>query len=137
MKKVSKTVSNMWFDGELRRLKKLKRKAYFKFLKKSVVFSKTEYNKIKNHYERVIRTKKAKYYKQELEKYQTDARSLCNTINKIVGKSCYKPLNCVEVNNTIVCDEYKIADHFNTYFSCIAKKLTTQLPLPNQQKSSF
>ena len=63
MKKVSKTVSNMWFDGELRRLKKLKRKAYFKILKKSNVFSKTEYNKIKNHYERVIKTKKAKYYK--------------------------------------------------------------------------
>ena len=31
----------------------------------------------------------------------------------------------------------KIADHFNTYFSSIAKKLTTQLPPPNQQKSSF
>ena len=32
IKKVSKTVSNMWFDGELRKLKKLKQKAYFKFL---------------------------------------------------------------------------------------------------------
>ena len=32
MKKVSKAVSNMSFDGELRRLKKLNRKAYFKFL---------------------------------------------------------------------------------------------------------
>ena len=31
MKKVSKTVSDMWFDGELRRLKKLKRKNYFIF----------------------------------------------------------------------------------------------------------
>ena len=115
MKKVSKTVSNMCFDGEFRRLMKLKQKAYFKFLKKSNVFSKNEYNKIKNHYERVIKTKKAKYYKQQLEKYQTDARKLWNTINKIVGKSCYKPPNCVEVNNTIVSDEQKIADHFNTY----------------------
>ena len=59
MKNVSKTVSNWWFDGELRRPKKLKAKAYFKFLKKSDVFSKTEYNKIKNHYERVIKTKKS------------------------------------------------------------------------------
>ena len=45
-------------------------------------------------------------------------------MNKIVGKSCYKPPNCVEVNNTIVSDEQKIADYFNTYFSSIPKKLT-------------
>ena len=101
------------------------------------MFSKTEYNNIRNHYEQVIQTKKAKYYKQQLEKYRTDARSLWNTINKIVGKSCYKPSNCVEVHNTIVSDEQKIADYFNTYFSSMAKKLTTQLPPPNQQKSSF
>ena len=72
-------------NGELRRLKKLKRKAYFKFLKKSDVFFKTEYDKIKNHYERVIKTKKkilqtaagkvsnrrkkfVKYYKQNCRK---------------------------------------------------------------------
>ena len=127
----------LWFDEELRRLGKLKRKAYFKFFKKSEVFSKTDYNKIKIHYEGVIKTKKAKYYKEQLENYQTDARSLWITINKIVGKSCYKPPNCVKVYNRIVSDEQKRVDYFNTYFSSIAKKLTTQLSPPDQQKSSF
>ena len=37
----------------------------------------------------------------------------------------------------IVPDEQKIADHFNRCFSSKAKKLTTQLPPPNQQKSTF
>ena len=91
MKKVSKTVSNMWFDGELKRLKKPKRKAYCKFFKKSDVFSKNRVQQDKklNRHERVIKTKNANYYKQQLEKYRTDARSLWNTINKIVEKSCF------------------------------------------------
>ena len=127
----------MWFDGKLRRLKKLKRKVYFKFLKKSDVFSKAEYNKIKNDYERVIKTKKDNNSKQQLKKYRPDAKSLWNIINKIVGKSCYKYPNYVEVNNTIVFDEQNKADYFNTSFSSTAKKLSTQLPPPNQQNISL
>ena len=119
---MSKTVSNTWFHEELRRLKKQKQKAYFKFLKKSDGFSKTEYNKIKNHHKQVIKTKKLNT-KPLLEKYQTGAGSLWNTMNKIVGIGCYKPPNCVEVNNTIVSDEQKITDLFNTYFSSRAKKV--------------
>ena len=52
-------------------------------------------------------------------------------------KCCYKPPNCVEVNSTIESDEQKIADYFNKCFTSIAKKLTTQIPPPNQQKFSF
>ena len=58
MKKVSETACNTWFDRELRRLNKQKRKAYYKFFKKSDVFYKNEYNKIHNQFERRDKTKK-------------------------------------------------------------------------------
>ena len=60
LQNVTKSKSNPWFDNELRLLQELKRKAHYKYLRKSNTDSKLEYSRIKNHYEREIKTKKAK-----------------------------------------------------------------------------
>ena len=58
LKNVTKSKSNPWFDNELRLLQKLKRKAYYKHLRKSNADSKSKYSTIKNHYERVKKKQK-------------------------------------------------------------------------------
>ena len=74
LKNVAKSKSNPWFDNELRLLQKLKRKAYYKHLRKSNADSKSNYSTIKNHNERVIKTKKANYYKKLLQSYGNDVK---------------------------------------------------------------
>ena len=58
LKNVAKSKSVPWFDNELRLLQKLKRKAYYKHLRKSNADSRSKYSTIKNHYEQVIKPKK-------------------------------------------------------------------------------
>ena len=58
---------NGWFDSELRSLQKDKRVSYLRLLRKSDVQSKIAHRKIKNHHERVIKTKKCHFFKKRLD----------------------------------------------------------------------
>ena len=55
---------NGWFDAKLRSLQKDKRASYLRSLRKSDVESKMAYRKIKNHYERVFKTKKTTVFQK-------------------------------------------------------------------------
>ena len=89
-KKRSKLKS--WFDAELRQLHKTKRSAYYRYLSVSVLSvpaeknkeTKTTYNKIKNHYGRVIRTKKFLFYETLLDSVQNNLKETWRTIYEII-----------------------------------------------------
>ena len=127
LKNVAKSKSIPWFDNELRLLQKLKRKAYYKHLRKSNADSKSKYSTIKNHYERVIKTKKANYYKKLLQSYRNDVKMVSKTINEIISRSkMTSSPNCIEVDDAKLTNTQDIANAFNLHFSAIAKNLLAQ-----------
>ena len=133
---VTKPKSNPWFDNELRLLQKLKCKAYYKHLQKSIADSKLEYSRIKNHYERVIKTKRANYCKKLLLSYRNDVKVLWKTINEIIGRYEMTSLpNCIEVNDAKLTKTKDIANTFNSHFSAIAENLLEQHQ-PSQSSST-
>ena len=139
LKNVAKSKSNPWFDNELRLLQKLKRKAYYKHLRKSNADSKSKYSTIKNHYERVIKTKKANYYKKLLQSYLNDVEMVWKTINEIIGRSkMTSSPNWIEVDDAKLTNTQDIANAFNLHFSAIAKNLLVQnQPSKSSSTSSF
>ena len=125
LKNVAK--SNPWFDNELQLLQKLKRKAYYKHLGKTNADSKSKYSTIKNHYERVIKTKKANYYKKLLQSYRNDIKMVRKTINEIIGRSkMTSSPKCIEIDDAKLTNTQDIANAINLHFSAIAKNLLAQ-----------
>ena len=139
LKNEAKSKTNPWFDNELRLLQKLKRKAYYKHQRKSNTDSKPKYSRIKNHYERVIKTKKANYYKKLLQSYRNDVKMVWKTINEIIVRSkMTSSPNCIEVDDAKLTNTQDIANGFNLHFSAIAKNLLAQnQPSQSSSTSSF
>ena len=117
-------------------LQKLKRKGYYKHLRKFNADSKSKYSRIKNHYEQAIKTKNANYNKKLLLLYRNDVKLLWKTKNDIIGRSkMSSSLNCLEVDDAKLTNMQDIANAFNSHFSAIAKNLLAQNQ-PSQSSST-
>ena len=116
---------NPWFDKDFKMLQKDKQKAYFEFLMLRDSSSKTAYNRIKNHFERVIKFKELTFYKLKLIKNQTNIRALWKILNYLIGKCIpqHSLLICDPLTNDVIKELFEVAEAFNNYFFNIQKKL--------------
>ena len=128
---ILKSKINGWFDAELGSLQKAKRRAYLRFLRNKDSESQLAYHKIRNHYERVIKTKKSHYYQKRLDSSRNDLKRTWGVINDIIGKKISISPNCVKTNDKLLTDPLEMAESFNDHFSSIASKLRAKLDLPH------
>ena len=63
-----------WFDAELRSLQKEKKTAYVRSLRKNDLESQLAYHRIRNHYAKVITTKKSQYFQKRLASRRNDLK---------------------------------------------------------------
>ena len=105
-------------------MQKDKRKAYFKFLIPRDSCSKTAYNRIQDHFERVIKFKKSTFYKSQLTKTQTNIRAVWKILNSLIIKCIpqHSPLVRDPLTNDIIKEPFEIAEAFNNFFISIPKK---------------
>ena len=99
-----KSKINGWFDTELCSLQKEKRTTYLRFLRKNNPESQLAYHKIKNHYERLIKTKKSQYFQKLLASCQNDLKRTWSVINDIIGKKTSTSPNCLKHNGKLLTD---------------------------------
>ena len=116
-----------WFDAELRSLQKEKRTAYVRSLRKNNLESQLAYHRIRNHYDRVIKTKKSQYFQKHLASCRNDLKQTCSVINSVIGKKSSISPNCIKGNDRLLTDSFEIAELFNDHFSSIASKLRAKL----------
>ena len=121
---------NGWFDTELCSLQKEKRTAYLRFLRNNNPESQLAYHKIRNHYERVIKTKKSQYFQKLLASCQNDLKQTWSVINDIIDKKTSTSPNCLKHNDKLLTDPIEIAELFNDHFSSIVSKLRAKLNSP-------
>ena len=134
-KKRSKLKS--WFDAELRQLHKTKRSAYYRYLRKKNKETKTTYNKIKNHYERVIRTKKSFFYKTHLDSVRNNLKETWRTIYEIIGQQKPCPISSINHDYKTYTDSHTIAEIFNNYFSTVANDLIKNMNSDNKHATAL
>ena len=74
-----------WFEAELRSLQKEKRTAYVRSSRKNNLESQLAYHRIRNHYERLIKTKKSQCFQKRLASCRNELKQTWSVINGIIG----------------------------------------------------
>ena len=111
----------------------------------------SEYKKLKNKINELIHLSKKNHFSKFFTKYSNDSKKVWEGIKSIISIKSNNNLspNCIAVNNNLIEDPKKIANHFNDYFTSIAdnilkkekrpifKTFKDYLPNPNEQTFVF
>ena len=68
--------SEAWYDAELKEVYKLKQSLYKKLLRKPSEINRSKYCKVRNKYDRLIKSKKQCHFKQLLEQNKRDLKAV-------------------------------------------------------------
>ena len=73
--------------------------------------------------------KKQSYIKSKLTENKSNLKEIWRMINELLGKSKRSnTTNPILINDKLMTDDHKMSNHFNTYFSSLAKDLVNNIP---------
>ena len=122
-----KRLINPWMNSECLELIKLKSEFFKRFKRKLI--TPVENNAMKNLVNSKIRKAKRDYFKFKFNQYRCDARKTWNMIKNLLG--VVKGISVIKSifwNNTVVTDDFDVAECFNSYFSSVAAELDVKIP---------
>ena len=85
--------------------------------------TKNHYNKIRNLYDRMIKTKKQSYIKSMFQESKNNSRATWKIINQLIGKKKQKSVPSLPC----ITNQLSIANHFNRYFTSVADNLVKNI----------
>ena len=113
-----------WYDSELKDTHKAKQRLYKKLMRNPSKTNKQNYNKIRNKYDRMIKTtKKQLHIKIKLDQHGCNLRETWKIINDLLGKKKQQRNSAIRLNGSSETDNIRIANHLNNYFSLVADSL--------------
>jgi hypothetical protein len=84
-----------------------------------------KYKQFKSIYSRVLRGAKKLYFTAKLAENAKNPKKTWETLNEILGKTKQKEsINKINIDDVCESDPLKIADHFNSFFTSIGKKIS-------------
>ncbi len=96
------------------------------------------YKQYKTLYFRILRGAKKLYFKDKLTENAKNPKKIWNTLNEILGKEKQKEsISQININHVTESDPTKIADHFNTFFTSIGKKISNDVRNVDMQPKNF
>ncbi|XP_057292368.1 uncharacterized protein LOC130618404 [Hydractinia symbiolongicarpus] len=91
------------------------------------------------HLKQLIKTSKAKYYKEYFSVHLNNSKKVWKGVNEIINKR--KKIGVGNIflseNDSIVTDQKKVANMFNEFYGSVAKKLVEKLPKPITQFQDY
>ena len=81
-----KTLNNIWYDDELKELRKMKNHYYNKYITSKTLIAKSKYNEMRNKYFHLIEKKKQNYYTQLLNNHRCSIKDTWKVINSLMVK---------------------------------------------------
>ena len=117
-----------WYDSKLKDTHKAKQRLYKRLMRNPSKTNKQNYNKIKNKYDRMIKTKKQLHIKIKLDQHRCNLRETWKIINDLLGKKKQQHNSAIRLNGSLETDNIRIANHFNNYFSSVADSLAKKSP---------
>ena len=109
-----------WYDSELKDTHIAKQRLYKKLIRNPSETNKQNYNKIRNKYNRMIKTKKQLPIKIKLDQHRCNLKETWKIINDLLGKKKQQHNSAIRLNGSLETDNIRIANHFNNYFSSVA-----------------
>jgi hypothetical protein len=86
------------------------------------------YKQFKTLYFRTLRGAKKLHFTNKLKENAKNPKKIWQTLNEILGKAKQKePLSQININDVPESDPTKIADHFNSFFTSIGKKISNNV----------
>ena len=114
-----------WYDSELKEvLYRKKQLLYKKFLRKPNASNKNYYNKTRNLYDRMIKTKKQSYIKSMLQESKNNSRA---TVHEIINQLIEKKKQKSVPSLPSITNQLSIANHFNRYFTSVGDNLVKNI----------
>ena len=88
-----------------------------------------KYVKYRNYYNRLKRSAKMNYYKQQVEESKTNTKMLWQTINAVINKKKNKGsiIPFITVDGIRIYDSNKIADEFGKFYSTLGSNLASKI----------
>ena len=99
--------------------------------------TKTTYNKIKNHYERVIRTQKSFFHKTHLDSVRNNLKETWRTIYEIIEQQKPFPISSIIHDHKTYTDSHTIAEILNNYFSAVANDLIKNMNTDSEHATAL
>ena len=135
-RKEQKQKQKPWItEGMLNSITK-KNKLYKKFIKTKERIYYIQYKSYRDTINHLIRKNKRNYYKNFFKTNINNTKKIWSGINTLTNRqSRNKSENiCLNINKEMVSDPVEVANHFNKFYTTIAKKLVDKL---NNNKTSF
>ena len=106
-----------------------KNQYYKKFLKTKNTFWYQRYKLYRDILNRLIRKSKNNFQSAYFEKFKNNSKKIWKGINNLLNKSSNKSSEDINlnINGNLVNDKTKVANHFNEFFTGIAKNLVDKL----------
>jgi hypothetical protein len=96
------------------------------------------YKQYKTLYFRILRGAKKLYFKDKLTENAKNPKKIWKTLNEILGKEKQKEsISQININHVTESDPTKIADHFNTFFTSIGKKISNDVRNVDMQPEDY
>lgn len=134
MKEIKCKVKNhIWFDEQLKNMKKRKVDKYMEWLKngkQSDIW--TCYVNIRNEYNKIIKIRKANYHKTEIKNARNDQIKIWKCLRGIISKNTTtNSPNEIIFDDEISTNETNICEKFNEFFVNSIMKINREIPTCN------
>jgi hypothetical protein len=96
------------------------------------------YKTYKTLYFKIVRGAKKLYFTNKLDANAGNPKKTWETLNEILGKPKKTgTVSQININETPESDPTKIANHFNTFFTSIGKKISNDIPPVQKQPEDY
>ena len=86
------------------------------------------FKNFRNLYNKLIRIRKNNYYQEHIEQNKSNLKKTWSLIYEVLNKKNVKrQISELIIDNVLTTDAKLIAEHFNTFFTTVAKKLLIKL----------
>ena len=129
-----KNSTQEWFDREIAELIHAREKLFIKFKKSKLHIDEENYKKVEYQVQNLIRKKKREFYETNLRQKINKPKELWKTLKSmgLPSKAITASNICLKDKSQILFSGIKNCSIFKNYFSSLAQKLVSKLPLsPN------
>jgi hypothetical protein len=115
-----------------------KNKLHKKAISDQTAASIQQYKTYKSLYSRILRGAKKLYFKNKLNENVGNPKKTWETLNEILGKPKKSgSIGHININEIPESDPTKIANHFNSFFTSIGKKISNDIPPVNKLPEEY
>ena len=119
-----------WMTSGLRKSCAGKSKLYKKYLSKPTYNNRLTYNRYRNLLSKVCRLSREHYYENIINETKSSLKNLWKVFGPIINPARNKnscKIDKIKINGQVLDNENEIANHFNSYFCNIGKKLADKI----------